>query len=271
MPNKRPTHSKIGASSMYRWQQCPGSVKLSEGLPNKSSVYAQEGTAAHEIVGLALERAFSENVPATEVLNEIVKALSVYTEYVESLKGDNPVHIEHSFNMDDIFPELYGTADCVVYDKSTKILHVIDYKHGKGIPVEVENNLQLSYYALGALHTLDYPCIAVQMTIVQPRCYHPAGQIRSWKVSALYFLDFEFDLIEAAKKTQKKKAKLFAGDHCIFCLAKTICPQKKKQNKAQAKKEFKNFNFYDDPKNDFEPVTEPVVNDPPNIANNFFD
>ena len=263
MSDKRPTHSKIGASSMYRWQKCPGSVELSEGLPNKSSVVAQEGTAAHNIVGLALERAFSENVPTTEILNAIVKALSVYTEYIESIKGENPCHIEHSFDMGGIFPNLYGTADCVIYDKDTKILHVIDYKNGRGIPVDVENNLQLAYYALGALHTLAYPCVEVQMTIVQPRCYHPAGLIRHWKVSALYFIDFELDLIRDAKKTQKKKAKLFAGDHCIFCLAKTTCPEILKQNQSQAKKEFKSFNFYDDPKNDFEPVT--MENDLSNI------
>ena len=247
----RPVHSSIGASSMYRWKNCPGSVRLSEGLKSKSSVYAEEGTAAHELIGLALKRAFSENVPTINILQKTIEALDVYAKYIEGLKKDNPIHIEHSFDMDDIFPNLYGTADCVIYDKKEKLLHVIDYKHGQGLPIEVENNLQLSYYALGAMHTLDYPCHEVQMTIVQPRCYHPDGHIRSWKVSALYFIDFELDLIAAAKETKKKKGLLSAGAHCIFCPAKSICPQKEKDAQTDAKKQFA---FYNDPKKDFDKI-----------------
>lgn len=44
-----PAHSKIGASSMKRWAACPGSVKLSEGIESRSSVFAEEGTKAHEL------------------------------------------------------------------------------------------------------------------------------------------------------------------------------------------------------------------------------
>ena len=251
MSDVKPKHSRIGASSMYRWKNCPGSVKLSAGIVSESSIYAQEGTAAHEVVGLALERAFSENVSPRLVLQATNEALFVYTDYIENLKGDNPVYIEHSFDLNDIFPGMYGTADCVIFDEKTKILHVIDYKHGMGIPVDVKNNLQLQYYALGAVHTLPHPCREVQMTIVQPRCYHPDGKIRHWKVSALHFIEFELELIAAGKQTQKKKATLFAGEHCIFCPAKTTCPQKEKQGSVEAKREFK---FYKDPKDEFTPV-----------------
>lgn len=248
MSDNRPKHSPIGASSMHRWKACPGSVELSRGLPNNPSIHAQEGTAAHELVGFALERAFSENRPTIEVLNDTIKALSVYTEYIEKLKGNNPCHIEHSFDMGDIFPDLYGTADCVIFDKSNKVLHIIDYKHGKGIPVEAKDNLQLSYYALGALTTLKYPCEKVNMTIVQPRCYHPAGPIRSWEVDLLYFIDFELELISAAKKTLEKNAPFKAGIHCQFCRAKPICKEKHSNALNEAKKQ---FTFYNDPKKEF--------------------
>lgn len=45
------THSRLGASSCKRWLNCPGSVSLLASLPetNDSSVYAAEGTCAHEI------------------------------------------------------------------------------------------------------------------------------------------------------------------------------------------------------------------------------
>jgi len=48
-------HSEFGASSAYRWMACPGSVSMSRGVPNTSSVYAEEGTAAHEMGELAIK------------------------------------------------------------------------------------------------------------------------------------------------------------------------------------------------------------------------
>lgn len=252
MSEERPKHSPIGASSMSRWAACPGSVRLSKDQPNVAGKAALEGTAAHELIGLALENAFSKNVHVKEVLDKTVEAVLVYANYIYSIKKDNPVHIEHGFDMGSIYPNLYGTADCVIYETKQRVLHVIDYKHGEGLPVEVENNKQLQYYALGALTTLGYNPTKVTMTIVQPRCYHPQGAVRSWTVPALHFIDFEADLVEAAKATEKKNAKLLAGSHCIFCPAKSICTTKQKANVERAKRE---FNFYNDPKNDFEPVT----------------
>src|SRR5262249_2274443 len=41
-------HSKLGPSAASRWMICKGSVGMSEGAPNKSTVFALEGTAAHE-------------------------------------------------------------------------------------------------------------------------------------------------------------------------------------------------------------------------------
>lgn len=251
MSDDKPKHSPIGASSMNRWEACPGSVALSKGMPNTAGIAAMEGTAAHELIGLALERAFSENVPTRVVLEDTLKAVLVYADYCTSLKGENAYGIEHSFDMSFIFKMLYGTADYWAYQKPQRHLHVVDYKHGKGLPVEVEDNKQLQYYALGTLLTLGFPCLRVTMTIVQPRCYHPAGPIRSWTVPAMHFVDFEADLVEAAKRTEEKDAKLSAGSHCIFCPAKSICEEQKNKNVANAKKEFR---FYNDPKNDFGPV-----------------
>ncbi len=249
---EKPKHSPIGASSMYRWATCPGSIKLSEGMPNKSSVAAAEGSAAHEFVALALERGFKENKNAAAIMEDQVEFMTVYTKYVLKLKQGNPCHIEHSFDMGEVFPGLYGTADCVIYEKDKRLLHVIDYKHGIHLPVEVKDNLQLQYYALGALVTLNYPCTDVRMTIVQPRCYHPEGPIRSWTVSAMQFIDFEADLIDAAKKTKLKSAKFQAGEHCLFCPAKPKCPEKHSERVGEAKKQ---FGKYTDPADDFGPVS----------------
>lgn len=252
--SEKPKHSIIGASSMHRWEPCPGSVKLSQGMPNNSSIYAQLGTATHELIGLSMEQAFGEGKPTTEVLKNHFDAMIVYSDYIEKIKADDPdcaVHIEHKFDMSFIFPDLYGQADTVIWHKKQKLLRVIDYKHGAGLPVEAQNNRQISYYGLGAITTLGYKPMWVELTIVQPRCYHPSGSIRTWTVPNIYFIDFKADLIAAAKATLKKNARRKAGGHCIFCPAKTVCPEKLKSASAGFKKESA---FYSDPKNDFQVI-----------------
>ena len=48
------THAKLSASGAHRWLACPGSVKAEDGIPDVTSTFAQEGTAAHELGEIAL-------------------------------------------------------------------------------------------------------------------------------------------------------------------------------------------------------------------------
>ena len=48
-------HAELGASKADQWMNCPGSIVLSKGAERKSSTYADEGTAAHKLLQLALE------------------------------------------------------------------------------------------------------------------------------------------------------------------------------------------------------------------------
>lgn len=219
------THSKIGASSHYRWSVCPGSVKLSEGIPNRSSKYAEEGTEAHEVGAYYL----LNNKWPEKADEEILDAVQVYTSTVLqdislSKDPDAKMSVEVKFDLSAVYPGLFGTADCVVYFPKTKLLRVYDYKHGAGIAVEVEGNTQLMYYGLGALlHDKD-PCVKVELVIVQPRCPHLKGPVRRHALDPITLIDFAADLIEAVKKTEDPNAKLVAGDHCRFCPASPICP-----------------------------------------------
>lgn len=55
-------HSMLGASGTERWMNCPGSIRMSKGMPNKSSIYAMEGTAAHNLGELCLTQDLSADV-----------------------------------------------------------------------------------------------------------------------------------------------------------------------------------------------------------------
>lgn len=237
-------HSKIGASSMHRWAECPGSVRLSEGIPNHTSKYAEEGHNAHDLAAFRLIEGVYDRHPLASN-EEMLSHVETYVTYVEQIAkdahataADGTYLVEHKFDLSSLHPGLFGTADAVIYDQSRKILHVVDFKYGAGVPVEVEHNEQLMYYGLGALLSLNTPCERVVLHIVQPRCPHSKGSSRSWELPALELVDFAADLVDFAKKTEDPFAHVKAGAHCRFCPAQVICPEMKQKAQKLAKFEF---------------------------------
>ena len=235
----RPTHSPIGASSMYRWAECPGSVALSEGIVSESSAYAEEGTEAHELAATWLKG--NGKTPECDD-DEMLDNVRVYVDYVFGLLGSRcKLFVEHGFDLSDVYPGAYGTNDAAVYDGVTKILHVIDLKYGAGIYVSARNNPQLRYYALGALLELQkegHEVETVVMTIVQPRCTTIEGAARSETIDAVDLMEFAADLVMYAKRTAEPNAPLKAGDHCRFCPAIIKCPEVQNVKQLVAKSEF---------------------------------
>jgi hypothetical protein len=265
-------HSSIGASSAYRWMTCPGSVHLSAGIVSQSSSYALEGTAAHQLAEYCLndehDAAYfigsnvvinkdgaAQEFPVTE---EMADAVQIYLDYVRD--GEPPdTLIEHRFHLAEIHEGLFGTADCVQYFEDTGTLRVIDYKHGMGLAVEAEGNLQGMYYALGALITLRFPARHVEIVIVQPRCPHPQGPVRTWTIDVNTLLDFQADLLEAVTRTEVAaetaniktlwaETYLQPGDHCRYCPAAGIpgkCSAIESKSQELAKVEFAPLLHYD--------------------------
>lgn len=224
-------HSKIGASGMKRWSACPGSVALCTGIPSRSSAYAEEGTLAHDNADKMLR-----GEPVTFPAGDMTMAVQVYIDYVKSLGGE--LSTEQRFHLKDVHEDLFGTSDAVVWQEDTKTLHVIDYKHGAGVPVEIKDNEQTRYYAVGALLDSGHPAQSITMTIVQPRCPHPDGPIRSETISAMDLLDWSADLFDAVIRTEEAEQayktmspEVFAdqylreGGHCRWCPAAPVCPR----------------------------------------------
>ncbi len=262
MSNILPAHSKLGASSYYRWGKsqggCPGSVRECEGLVSAESSYAAEGTHAHSFASQELEVIFFGKKPAAYLAadKEMREAVKLYIDYVCFEVNEASEHlpemeqatvlIEHRFDLSSIHPGMFGTADAVVYDSKKKKIIVIDYKHGAGIAVDVEENSQLLYYGLGALLSTGYPCDTVELVIVQPRCEHPDGKIRKWSFSSIELFDFAADLADDAKATEDKNAPLNPGKHCRFCpAAPTKCTALRNKSLELAKLEFKPTLSYD--------------------------
>lgn len=249
MSEDNKVHSEHGASGAYRWLACPGSVSMSRGIPDKTSPYAVEGTAAHELAELALLKKrdadfwIGTKLEGVEVTQEMADAVQVYVDYiVTKLRDGDDLRIEQRIKLDKLNPArpMFGTADCVIYRESEKHLYVIDYKHGAGVPVDAVDNPQLRYYALGALLSLgeSQPCEQITACIVQPRADHPDGPIRADTMSTGELLDFAADLVEGVEATLQEDAPLNPGKHCRFCKAAAICPAKRDQALELAQIEF---------------------------------
>lgn len=228
---------------------CPGSVRLSAGLPNTSSEFAREGTAAHALAELALRKnadpdlwigATLEGVEVTEDMAEFVR---VYVNKCREISdAATETWIEHRFNLAALNPPapMFGTADFVAYDAAARELIVCDLKYGQGVVVEVKGNKQLRYYALGAALSLaeGRQIDNVVIVIVQPRAAHPDGVARAETLSYLDLLSYAGDLLESARATTDPNAPLNPGSHCRFCPASGICPAQLAQAQELARVEF---------------------------------
>ena len=206
-----PKHSAIGASSMYRWSQCPGSIRMSEGIHAPASKYAAEGTCAHELADACIRTGIDPDIYHGKtrsadnmdfvVDDEMVEGVRLYieagNELFDKAAGD-VMHTERKFDLSHLYPGLYGTNDRVIWKPTQRRLIVDDFKYGKGIPVEVKGNKQLMYYGLGAVETLKLPVMEIWNRIIQPRCPHADGPIRVEKMNVLDLLDFKGELIQYA-------------------------------------------------------------------------
>ena len=238
-------HATLGASSSHRWKECPGSVRLSEGIEDKSSPYAREGTAAHELAAECLTRGgqaadrIGDIITVTEkegderveyeieVTEEMATAVQTYVDAVrEKAAMGNVVRIETRFDLTPLNPPapMFGTADAVIYRRDDKHLFVDDYKHGQGVTVQAENNPQLMYYALGAVVDLQAKPEKITVTVHQPRS-RADETVRAWTFGWDDLIAFKKDLFEAAEKTQQEDAPLNPGDHCRFCPLADSCPE----------------------------------------------
>jgi len=242
-------HAILGASSSKIWLSCPGAPQLWAQIPKKpAGVWAEEGTAAHELAEKVLMDTPSANyyVGKKERFNyngfiateEMAVHVQTYVDYVINARNEceGILTVEQKFDLGWIYPGMFGTNDAMIYDDLNGELEVIDLKYGAGVPVDVEENSQLIYYALGAQRGKDIT--KIKLTIVQPRCEHKDGPIRSWTLTHKELMGWANKLKAGAIATTKKGATLSEGEHCRFCNAAGVCPKLAKKAIAIAQTDF---------------------------------
>lgn len=267
-------HATLAPSAAKRWINCAASVRATAGLPDDTSRAAAEGTAAHELASHCLETADDpgtffemwvdikapdgksrfvrlDDEPIGEsamrffqVDEEMVDGVRLYVDYVRDLRPAQylvEVEIEQRLDMTHLHPEIFGTGDATVYDHKQQHLHVVDFKYGKGVVVEADDNPQLLLYAAGAARRYHNRQIArLTIHIVQPRAQHVAGPTRKFDVDLIELFEFEDRLAAAAKTTDDPNAPFNPGPWCAdtFCKLFATCEHARRYALEAAATEF---------------------------------
>lgn len=234
-------HARFSPSAAHRWLRCPGSLALCETVPPRTSTYADEGTAAHDVANrIVLEdwggnEAFAElrgttvrvgdtDWPVTDAM--IHGGLAFRDLVLEAMGEDGRAFADQRVEFSPFIgaPDAFGTADAIVVAEGR--LTLIDYKYGAGVLVNAEANEQLMLYALGAMHSFDFlgPFEQFDLIIHQPRAQND-NPVSRWSLSY-------DDLMAFADSTKAVVQGILSGDQtynpgekqCRFCDARFVCP-----------------------------------------------
>ena len=241
------SHALLSASSSKRWLNCPPSARLCAGVEDTTSEYAKEGTDAHTLceykvktmLGIEMQDPTADLSYYDEEMERCANDYACYImEGLEDIKAyckDPLVLIEQRLDFSKYVPDGFGTGDCLIVADNT--LYIIDFKYGKGVEVDSEDNPQMMCYAIGALELFDrlYDIENVCMIIFQPRIENIS--VSNMSVTELYNWA-ENTLKPIAQLAYEGKGEFKAGDHCQFCKIKATCRKRAEYNMELAKYDF---------------------------------
>lgn len=234
-------HAILSPSSAKRWIHCTPSALLAEAAGSKSSVYAEEGTLAHEIAEHALTQYLNgtydpiidEGLPIQEIHSQnplfsidMANYIRDYCDYVigenyemQKADGESKMFLERKVDITDYAPDSFGSVDVTLL--SDKTIRIIDLKYGAGVRVSADMNEQMLMYALGTLKSLESDRIEkIRMTIAQVRLDH----YDTFEMSKGELLDWAEKVLKpAAKAAIRGEGEQVIGSWCGFCPVKAQC------------------------------------------------
>lgn len=227
-------HYEYGASSAKRWTSCLASVRINALCPpGQDSEWGEEGTVAHDVASFCLATNNPKAVPGVgvgyasdvRVTAEMTRSINIYLDYVFDILRKYPgaiLRVENQVQVpSSIVPHrMGGTYDSRIYIPYLTWLIVLDYKHGAGIFVDEEDNLQMGMYDVGSLFEMDEPVTRLTNVIIQPRSFLARGAIREAHVDVPYVLKLHAWFEERARLTLDDNAPFEpTPDNCRWCPA----------------------------------------------------
>lgn len=152
-------HALLQASSAHRWLSVPPLQRLEQYFPHSTSNAAAEGTAAYALGEYKIHRLLGDQfkLPTSDYQSDEMESLTddyasyIIEQYQEAKQyaKDATISVEQKLDFSKYVPEGFSTGDCVIV--SDNLLHIINFKYGKGVRVEAKKNPQIKLYTIGAL------------------------------------------------------------------------------------------------------------------------
>lgn len=239
--HKDRSHALLSASGSHRWLNCTPSAVLEEKFgKNETSVYAQEGTLAHEMAEAMLRRHVTGTMTDEEAEARLAELrsdplykpemdgmLPTYVDYCSARLSEcgplSEAFVEERLDFSRWVPGSFGTGDFGCCDPYAGKAYIVDLKWGKGVRVSAEDNPQGKMYALGLVQKYRFFDIReVTIAIVQPRL----DSISEWKVSVAELLEWANGELRAkAELASTGSGELRNGGWCQFCAVAARCPK----------------------------------------------
>ena len=239
-------HARFSPSAAKRLLNCPPSLVLGEQFDEEESQYAAEGSAGHALAEYLIKKHLKQRTrrPVSDYYNDdLLEAVDDYVSYcigeIEDAKRecqDPHFAVEQRVDVSDYVSDCFGTADMVVI--TDQVIHIIDLKLGKGVPVYAEENPQLMIYGLGllAFYEMLYDPKIVRLTIYQPRLNNSS----TWDIEPAALKAWGEDVLRPRGAMALMGAGEFqAGSLCRFCKARNQCRARADEFLKLAQMEFR--------------------------------
>jgi antitoxin component of MazEF toxin-antitoxin module len=230
-------HALLSPSAAHRWLNCTAAPRLEAGVEDRGSSFAEEGTLAHAYCARKLKQYLGQDTTAEDA--EIAELNDKYhtgemDEYTDTyvaivleklnearqMVSDAQLLVEVRLDFGKHIPDAFGTSDAVII--ADGVMEVIDFKYGKGVRVDADNNPQMMIYALGAyeLMSFEYDIRTVRMTIVQPRL----DNLSEFEMGVDDLMVWTDTILKPrAEEAYSGKGHQMPGEWCRFCKVKSQC------------------------------------------------
>jgi hypothetical protein len=252
-------HRRLSPSGAERYLWCLGSIYATDGIIDRGSSYADEGSGAHcllEVVVLEkydifgdgkancythIGRRFNVADEGKEpvfitVDMDMANHVQTVVDYIDRRVQEMSVGPNGERTRVEVYAERKvspywilkshehdGTADVTLV--SPYEVEVVDLKFGRGVVVEVGTrerpNPQFMLYTVGAVEGIKLDGLTFSITAAQPRAYHQDGPIRSLRgLTAGDILGFATWFKERVALIKPDAPRTASEEACRFCKAK---------------------------------------------------
>lgn len=270
-------HAHRSPSDSGRWLNCPGALNLTSILgPRPSSIYAAEGTWAHQV----REDCLDLGMDAYDFIGHRMAVDGYAFTWTEAdanflqpgidriRQFDGRLVVEYQVNLERWMPDDFGTLDTGIVGKDLIVIN--DLKWGQGELVEADHNTQQMIYALGFWQNVarfETDATEFLLMIDQPRAMRKSrnreivfddldeddtdeGEIEiaapgEFRITLKELLAFGRELKTKARATEDPDAPRVPGHkQCRWCPATKIegmCPEYEVWNMANLGLTFENL------------------------------